>query len=287
MEELTLQHKSLLHERLKQSGTCLSQYSFANIYLFRQAHGYRLVRAAEGLYISGRSHDGKCYLMPTTGIGPGNAAELAALARDYDFIFPVPEEWLAALGPYQDGADFSEADSDYMYTVEKIATYKGQKMHGKKNLVNQFLRTYAPRPRPLTAGLMDDAREILESWQAHAAEPAGETDYYPCREAFDLYDELVLCGGIYYVEDEPAGFIIGEELRENCFVLHFAKGKKKFKGLYQYMYNHFAQTLPPKYRLLNFEEDMGKEALKLVKRSYHPDCMLKKYRVRVKGRTAE
>ena len=58
-----------------------------------------------------------------------------------------------------------------------------------------------------------------------------------------------------------------------------AKGKKKFKGMYQYMFNHFAGMLPKKYAFLNFEQDMGKLALRIAKSSYHPDQVIKKYRV--------
>ena len=45
------------------------------------------------------------------------------------------------------------------------------------------------------------------------------------------------------------------------------------------MFNHFANMLPRKYEFLNFEQDLGKLALKIAKSSYHPDRMLNKYRV--------
>ena len=136
-----------------------------------------------------------------------------------------------------------------------------------------------PEARPLTQYLMNDALGILDVWQEDVGEEKATTDYFPCREALERYDELVLCGGIYYVEGEPAGFVIGEEIRADMFALHFAKGKRKFKGLYQYMYNHFAKILPKQYAFLNFEQDLGKLALRIAKSSYDPDRVLKKYRV--------
>jgi uncharacterized protein len=82
------------------------------------------------------------------------------------------------------------------------------------------------------------------------------------------------------VNEDPAGFIMGEELNHSMFAFHFAKGKRKYKGMYQFMYNHFAKMLPKKYEVLNFEQDLGKLALKIAKASYNPERMLKKYRVR-------
>jgi hypothetical protein len=92
----------------------------------------------------------------------------------------------------------------------------------------------------------------------------------------------VLCGGIYYADGEPAGFVLGEEVNEETFVLHFAKGRTKFKGVYQYMFNTFAKILPPKYKYLNLEQDLDKENLRVFKSSYVPDAMIKKARVKLR-----
>jgi hypothetical protein len=78
--------------------------------------------------------------------------------------------------------------------------------------------------------------------------------------------------------------VLGEELNDETFVLHFAKAKKKFKGIYQYMFNNFAKILPPKYRRLNLEQDLDKENLRIFKSSYVPDAMLRKARVTLSGK---
>jgi len=75
---------------------------------------------------------------------------------------------------------------------------------------------------------------------------------------------------------------LGEELNQEMFVLNFAKAKKRFKGIYQYMYNNIANLLPQRYKYFNFEEDLGKEPLKVAKSSYIPDALLKKFRVALK-----
>jgi hypothetical protein len=281
-EPLAFHHQAKLHQRLKDIPTFLSEYSFANLYLFRQAHQFHLVCDHQDMWITGKTYDGHSFVMPTQDIRTQNMEPMLAFSKDYDFIFPIPEEWLSAFDPTRIHSEFNEGDSDYIYTTEKMATFKGQKMHGKKNLLNQFLSLYTPEAKPLTKERMADARDVLDAWQTDMAQPKEETDYESCREAFERYDELILCGGIYYVNQEPAGFIIGEEFNQKMFTLHFAKGKRKFKGMYQYMFNHFANMLPHKYEFLNFEQDLGMLALKIAKSSYHPDQMLKKYRVTFK-----
>jgi len=279
-EKLTLEHKDLLHARLKNAGTSLSEYSFANLYLFREVHDYHVALLPEGVFIRGRAYDGSRFLMPTEKVREDQAEAVLGLLNDGEYLFPVPEEWLPAFDGKKVSLESSEDDSDYIYTTEKLSTYKGPRLHGQKNLLNQFLSQFTPEARPLTQDRLADALEILEVWQTNMGKERTATDYFPCREAFECYDELVLCGGIYYVANEPAGFIIGEEVHPDMFALHFAKGKRKFKGLYQYMYNHFAKILPRQYAYLNFEQDLGKFALRIAKSSYDPERTLKKYRVR-------
>jgi hypothetical protein len=279
IEKLSLNHKELLRARFGKIHSYLSEYSFANLYLFRNVHDYQVVAERDTLYISGKTYEGAHYVMPTTDLRAQGIESLMEIALGYDFIFPVPDEWLEMFRGEKFRKEFSEGDSDYVYTAEKLSNYKGHKLHGKKNLLDQFLELYTPEAKPLTRDRMADALDVLETWQADVGEEKQATDFYPCGESFELYDDLVLCGGIYYVRNEPAGFIIGEEIQKNMFALHFAKGKRKFKGLYQYMYNHFAKILLPQYEYLNFEQDLGKLALRIAKSSYDPDKILKKNRI--------
>ncbi len=283
-EKLSLLHRDLLFPRFKEIKVPLSEYTFANLYLFRHNHDYEALFDDNDIFIKGRSYDGHVYLMPTSSPHALNMDRLKELMKDVDFLFPVPEEWLAAFDPANFDVTYNKGDMDYVYTVQKMSTYGGRKLHKKRNLLKQFLEAYRHEALPLTDGRLDDARSVLKDWLAASATPAGETDFEACLEALDRYDELVLCGGIYYAEGGPAGFVLGEELNEETFVLHFAKARTKFKGIYQYMFNNFAQILPEKYKYLNLEQDLNKENLRVFKASYVPDLLLKKARVSLKHR---
>lgn len=280
-EHLDLIHKALLAERLRTIKTSVAEYSFPNLYLFRAAHKYEVIFDEE-IFIQGISYDGNTYLMPTFDARSADVEYLKTMTKCCDFLFPIPEEWLSIFPPGEFDFSTREGEMDYIYTVEKMSTYRGRRLHKKRNLLKQFTTLYEHRAVPLTRDLIPDARVVLSDWQAESGLGEDETDYSPCSEALALYDELVLCGGIYYADGEPAGFIIGEELDEETFALHFAKGRIKFTGVYQYMFNTFARILPAKYRFMNFEQDLDKETLRHAKSSYVPDIMLKKYRVSLK-----
>jgi len=281
IEKLGLKHKDLLIQRLKNITVPLSEYTFPNLYLFRKNHDYDVMTDGE-VFIKGRTYDGHVYLMPTTDVRTLDVAALKALMAGVDFLFPIPEEWLPAFSPEGFDITFAEGDADYLYTVVKMSTYAGRKLHKKRNLLKQFNELYTSEARPLTNEHLDQARAVLDGWLVEAGLDAELTDYGPCREAIDRYEELVLCGGMYYAEGEPAGFVLGEEVNDETYVLHFAKALTKFKGVYQFMFNNFAKILPPKYKYLNLEQDLDKENLRIFKSSYVPDAMVKKARVKLR-----
>jgi len=278
IEPLGLHHKELLQQRLRAITVPLSEYSFPNLYLFRQSHHYEVI-LDDHVFIRGRSYDGRTYIMPAEPVDRMGLACFRDLLKDVDFLFPIPDEWLSFFPADEFATDWQEGDADYLYTVEKMSTLAGRNLHKKRNLLKQFLNAYAHEALPLTNDRLPQARVILDEWLKEAGASADETDYGPCREALERYDELVLCGGIYFADNEPAGFVLGEEVNDETFVLHFAKARTKFKGIYQYMFNNFAKILPPKYRYLNLEQDLDKENLRIFKSSYVPHALLRKARV--------
>ena len=278
---LALEHKELLFKRLRAVDIPISEYSFANLYLFRNTHNYEILSDGE-IFVKGTAYDGSTYLMPTSDVRTLDTEYLAEIIATVDHMYPVPEKWLPAFPTEFYSADHSEDDSDYIYSCEKLATYAGKKMHKKKNLLNFFRKHYEHRALPLTDNLTGDALLVLEAWQKESGQPASATDYEACRESLERSEELVLCGGIYYAQDEPAGFLLGEELNAETYALHFAKGLTKFKGIYQYMFNNFAGILPASYRYINMEQDLGKEALRHSKESYMPKFKLKKFKIRLR-----
>jgi len=259
----------------------LSEYTFANLYLFRGNHAYDVIMD-RNIFIRGTSYDGHTYLMPVFDVRTADIGLLKDLMKTVDFLFPIPEEWLSMFAPDVFEITYKDGDADYVFTVEKMSTYKGRNLHKKRNLLAQFQKLYQHDALPLTNDRLAQARLILSDWQSTSKMNTTDTDYAACLEALDRYDELVLCGGIYYADNQPAGFVLGEEVSNETFVLHFAKARTKFKGIYQYMFNNFARVLAPKYKYLNLEQDLDKENLRVFKSSYVPDLLLRKARVRLK-----
>jgi len=163
-EKLTFEHKELLYERLKKIDTPVSEYSFANLYLFRKNHDYEVVFDEE-IFIRGKTYDGSTYLMPAFDVRNADVAYLKGMMKNADFFFPVSEEWLTVFTNGEFAYFYNDNDTDYLYTVEKMCTYKGNKLHKKKNLLKQFMALYEQEAYPLIETRMGDAYAILDQWQ--------------------------------------------------------------------------------------------------------------------------
>lgn len=274
---VTLGMRPVLHPLFKRLSDGISEFSFANIYLFRAAHGYAVSALPGGLFlITGADRGRRFFMLP---FGLPDEGLLEGLFTRFSSMKAVSVEKAATLAKLGYLVTEDRDNFDYLYSREEMAELAGRKFHRKKNLVNLFTGRYNYQGRPLTLDFQKDALAILEEWRAAHPE---ENDYGAAREALELFEEIQLCGGIYFVEGRPAAYILGEEIARGMFVVHFEKGAGDFKGLLQFVNRSFASILPEKYNIINREQDLGDPGLRQSKESYRPIGFVKKYRARVK-----
>jgi hypothetical protein len=265
--------RALLHPRFWALRPSISEFTFANIYLFRGVHDYKLSLLPDGNPVIAGIDEGESFFMLPFAL-PGEGL-LKELFNAFSFMKCVPEPYVEALKKYGYVVTEDRANFDYLYSREELSSLSGRKFHKKKNLVNFFTWRYEHGEVPLTDERIGDALSVLEAWRAGQDGPG---DYVAAKEALERCDELQLCGGIYYVDAKPAAYILGEELNKETFVIHFEKGVSGVKGLLQFVNQSFASILPPRYRLINREQDLGEDGLRHAKESWQPVGLVKKYR---------
>ncbi|MDR2194315.1 MAG: phosphatidylglycerol lysyltransferase domain-containing protein [Treponema sp.] len=260
----------------------VSEFTFANLYLFRKRYDYRVCLvpdAASGsaIIISGM-RDGKTFF-ETPSLLPSQDV-LLSLFETHDYWKCIPD---SVLEPNREriaewGIEITEDrdNFDYLYLRTDLAELSGKKFHKKRNLVNAFLNMYIPHVEKLTPDTIPLALKILDRWRADKGE---EGDYIASKEALELFNILGLEGNIYYINNYPAGWCLGESLaNETMFGIHFEKGIDEYKGIYQYINQNFAASLDERYRYINREQDLGDEGLRQAKMTYRPVGFVRKYR---------
>ncbi|HOE80211.1 MAG TPA: phosphatidylglycerol lysyltransferase domain-containing protein [Smithellaceae bacterium] len=282
-ENIELKHRPFLAARFCRMHLNISDYTFANVYLFRNISRYSIRTKSCGTFISAYNARGQNYIMPLDSPADCSKETLTEFLDGENFFFPIPEEWLRYFPSDTFSISFDDSESDYIYLTSKMASFSGKQFTRHRNHLNQFFGAHRADGRPLGSETLPDAMTVLQIWQDESRLPAAGTDFAVCAEALQNFSDLALWGTIYYIDGRPAGFIIGEPLNSDMFCLHFAKGSRQYHGIYQFMFNDTAKKLEDDYKFLNLEEDMGDKNLKKTKLSYGPQQILKKYRIGLKA----
>jgi hypothetical protein len=273
--DLTLEHRSLLHPLFGQLREGISEFTFANIYLFRGLHNYRLTTLADSTpALLGKDNEKPFFMLP---FGLPSQAELEELFRDHGMMKAASKSQAATLTARGFRAIADRDNFDYLYRRQDLAMLGGRSYHKKRNLIKAFVSTNNYSAKPLRQEFLADALRVLDDWRA-GNNQAG--DYDAAHEALEQMDFLQLCGGIYYVEERPVAYVLGEELTGMAtFLIHFEKAVAGYKGLYQFINQSFASVLPEDYDIINREQDMGDQGLRQAKLSYRPSGFTEKFKV--------
>jgi len=266
--------RNILHPLFQQLTEGISEFTFANLYLFRKDHHYRITRLADELIIfTGRDLDKSFFISPF-GLPAENTLE--TLFHNFNSMKCVSQSRAEELS--QSGFTVAEDRNnfDYLYLRKDLAELTGRKFSKKRNQIKAFINNYTYEGEPLLEKHKKDALIVLETWRDDRDEPG---DYTAAREALEYMEELQLCGGIYYTGGKPVAYSLGEEvMKGESFVIHFEKAVKGYKGLWQFVNQTFASILPDKYTYINREQDLGTDGLRSAKLSYQPVDFIKKYR---------
>ena len=290
-EAVDLPHREEVGRVLASMERPISEWSFSNLYLFREAHAYRVSRWGGLLFVLGQGYDGVPFAFPPWG--RGEVEEGARLLCDRlvreggaPLLFPVPramaEEHFA--GPaWRAEADRDQAD--YIYKVEELAELSGKKFHKRRNRLEKFLRETLGEIRYAPFGDEHDAQcEVLAmGWcdeRCSVERPSTYRETQAAVEAVRRRKDLGLSGGVIVHEGKVAAFCLGEPLDDETFVVHFEKAEPGREGLSQLINREFCRLGLQSYRYVNREQDLGDEGLRRAKESYHPVSLAEKYRVR-------
>ncbi|HEY6872485.1 MAG TPA: DUF2156 domain-containing protein [Geobacteraceae bacterium] len=260
----------------------ISEFTFANLYLFRKAHAYRLTMAGNGLVLLGEGYDGTpCFLPPLTG-DVGAAVE--RLLAEGLTLYGADESFVARYG-HTSGLEMREdRDSfDYLYVREEMAELPGNRYHKKKNRINYFVARHEYLVEPYGERHRQGCLGLLDQWvRVHAdiesSSLALETEAN--REALEMAGTLGLEGLVALVGGEIKGFVLGERLNRETSVCLFEKADPFLEGLYQLVDREFNRLLFTDCTYVNREQDLGEPNLRRSKLSYHPVELVKKFRVR-------
>ncbi len=268
-----------LYPRLNMMKDGISEFTFSNLYLFRETYGYRVSRIPDTSFVIEGSKGGAGFFYLLCDLPPREIFDGLMARHDYlkNLSESQAERYRVCLEQWGYQVREDRDNFDYLYRRKDLAELSGSTYHKKRNLVNAFINSYDYEQKPLTADRVPDAIAVLDEWRTARGI---EGDYAASREALERFDVLGMRGCVYYVDGTPAGWCLGEPIaKARMFAVHFEKAVDRFKGIYQFINQAFAQALPAHFESINREQDLGDAGLRQAKMTYRPYGFVQKYRV--------
>ncbi|MBO5556601.1 MAG: DUF2156 domain-containing protein [Oscillospiraceae bacterium] len=287
---VTLCDKAWVDEIVRQENSPSADYNFGNIYIWDK-HYRQLICRFENRMLTKLRYEGKPAFVFPIGSGPLRPAIEAlrefAAGRGYPLVIrgitARHRELLEAEYPGRFDFQPEEKNFDYIYRAEKLATYAGKALHGKKNHCNRFEAENDWDFIPLTREWIPGCLDMLDVWTEENTERLDKSvsfEHDAIIRAFAAFEKLGLEGGVLRANGKIVGFSLGEMTSEDTFDVHFEKAEISMNGAYPMVCRELTRMLlerHPQLVYINREDDMGLEPLRRSKQSYKPEYLLEKY----------
>ena len=124
-----------------------------------------------------------------------------------------------------------------------------------------------------------ECKKLFEEWYSLKDE-----DSYSISSALDATFKLLdnmfslnLIGGVIEVDGKIIACSIGEQISEDCAIIHIEFASKSYPGSYAIINQQFIENEWSKCQYINREEDMGDAGLRRAKESYQPIKLIETY----------
>ncbi len=280
---ITLADREQAEACIAASGSMACQSSFVNLYMWRKVFPTEIAFSDGFLFRRAVRHGETRHYFPL-GKGDLDAALAKILAQDPAPIF---------MGLTKEQADivaqrlphlkytFTELrdNADYIYETKSLITLSGKKLHGKKNHLNRFLKTYEGRWEtvPISRENLPLVRAFHEEWCKKNDCKGGKGlagEYCAVMDALDVYEELGVFGLLLLVDGKPAAYSFASKINDQVADVHVEKADTDIDGSYAVINQQMAEKMLSSFTYVNREEDMGIPGLRKAKESYRPAILL-------------
>lgn len=198
----------------------------------------------------------------------------------------VSERFAAALADGAYRLCTIRSQYDYLYRRQELAELKGKKFDGKRNHIKRFKAAHPGYEfLPLVPEMRKEAFALFERWSeerrdsAYFQRLACASQRQALLQAFDLFQELDLVGGIIRERGAVQGLIIGSRLNRDTATVHFQYGDPHFSGVSPTILWEAAVGVFAPFSCINLEQDLGIPGLRTAKLSFQPLKLVKKFQV--------
>jgi len=289
----TLEDQDWMREKIAQSDLKGCEYSFGNLFIWRDVSDVKVALVEGFLCVTGASKENEVIYNYPVGSGDDqkvlqilieDAKEKGCIPR-FRGVLEEQKERFEALFPNNIEVETNEADWDYIYDVEKLTNLPGKHYHGKRNHIARFKDDDDWVYEEITEEKIEECKKMNQIWCKEygcGKSESAKLEQCAVEQSFLHFNELGFEGGLLRKAGEVVAFTIGEPLNSDTYVVHIEKAFPQVQGSYPMINQQFVAHNMQQFTYVNREEDIGDEGIRKAKMSYRPQIHLKKYVVTIK-----
>ncbi|HOW43343.1 MAG TPA: phosphatidylglycerol lysyltransferase domain-containing protein [Candidatus Omnitrophota bacterium] len=277
---IELADKTLFDRQFERMQPDISEYTFTNLFGWRNFYGFRLSGYQDFLVLTAR-WKGKEVFYPLIGHGDTSATMLDLMRATGNAFVRVPEHIKQLFeGTHGVKTMFDPDNADYEYLTDDLVKLQGRKYDGKRNLIRKFKSSYAYEYFAIGTQHIAECFRFEDFW-CHEMDcekmESLKAERLAMEDILHNYGALGVRGGAIRVNGAICAVCMAEKLNRDTLVIHILKAAREMPGLYQTIFNEFLQHEAADAVTVNMEQDLGIEGLRKAKLSYQPSDMVKKY----------
>jgi hypothetical protein len=294
LRSIELEHKSIFDCCFSSCNTGLSDYTFANSFIWRDSIHLRWRMIHDCLCVFANGDGGLTMLFPPLGRGDCLAAldESLEICEAYNRraglacwtrVEYAGEDFVRRLGP---AFGVEPMSGDYVYPTARMIDLAGGDLASKRQAKNRFARRYQARTEPYRPEHRQGCMELLQTWQEQTEASASRRSSVWLKRSKEIaataevlanYRQLGLSGMVLLADDKLAGFTFGEMLAEDTCSILVEKTDRQYAGSAQYIFSEFCRQYWAHTAWCNVGDDWDVPSLAWTKQSYRPACRIPKY----------
>lgn len=270
-----------LFDKYKSKTSKYSENSFVTLYLWDKYYNLHLCEEDGFLFIRFTIDGKNQYLFP---MGEGDLKKAFEKVMNEEekvtlrFITEEQKAFIEESFPDKFTFTLREDLCDYVYETERLTSFSGKKLHGKKNHVNFFEKTYNYTYETVTEEVaIKECKPLLLQWIDEKTKNLNPIEHDAMEKIFDNYKLFNLTGGVIRIDGEIVAMTFGERLTGDTVLVQVEKAKEDIRGAYPMICKLFLENEWNDTTFVNREEDMGIEGLRKAKESYCPIFKTLKY----------
>ncbi|MHA1673531.1 MAG: DUF2156 domain-containing protein [Promethearchaeota archaeon] len=298
---LLLSDRSRLEPILSSADYRISEYSFTNLYMWRNYYKLRWAIIDDIFFLVAevnRNNTDKFYAFPPICLNKSEWATALNYLHTWSqtnglllFLNRVPDAVVAVVEKFKEMAQNDgnpqiqiqiqpDRDNwDYVYLRTDLSDLPGKAYANFRKTKNYFKKSNSWQYEPIVPAIREQILQLQTEWcDMHACEES-ESLYQEDQAIHEIlphWDTLNLLGGTLFVENRIVAFTVAEKLSPNTIVIHAEKADPSFRGVYECLVQEFSSSLPENITFINREQDLGQEKLRQAKERYHPHHMVQK-----------